>query len=69
MNSLKKDIAGHYTLKTINNNEWINFQDGYKDYYVSQNGRNVYMIEYEIINNNKECEKAKEIIIDSLNFE
>ena len=69
MNSLKKDIAGHYTLKTINNNEWINFQDGYKDYYVSQNGRNVYMLEYEIINNNKECEKAKGIIIDSLNFE
>ena len=69
MNSLKKDIAGHYTLKTINNNEWINFQDGYKDYYVSQNGRKVYMLEYEIINNNKECEKAKGIIIDSLDFE
>lgn len=53
---------------TINNNQWKYYKQGNREYYQSSNNIYIYTIEFEVINNNQDCQKAKDLFINSLDY-
>lgn len=61
-------LPDNSTNITINNNLWKYYKQGNREYYQSINNNYIYTIEFEVINNNQDCQKAKDIFINSLDY-